>query len=94
MAFPLGSDVASLMTADQIPHDYKLTKQAWDESHKVVKLHFPDISVPEVHAGAAHIFSRHWEAHMADYLDMTDINSPNNALILMKPIKVCTSSEL
>jgi hypothetical protein len=79
------------------PLDYGLIKQAWDEDHANVKLHFPDISVPEAHAGAAHIFAiwyGRWGPHMPEHLEMEDVDSPTNALILMKPIKVYTPFNL
>jgi len=76
------------------PLDYGLIKQAWDEDHANVKLHFPDISVPKAHACAAHIFPRRWGPHMPEHLEMEDVNSPTNALILMKPIQVYTPFNL
>ena len=72
------------------PLEYVLIKQAWEEGGANVRLHFPEVSVPKAHACAAHIFARRWGPHMPEHLDMEDVDSPTNALVLLKPIRVCT----
>ena len=70
------------------PFEYVLI-QAWEDGANV-KLHFPKVSVPKAHACAAHIFARRWGPHMPDYLELEDVNSPTNALVLMKSMQVYT----
>lgn len=82
-----------IQSNDKIPLK-RINEQAWEEGGANVKLHFPEVSVPKAHACAAHIFARRWGRHMPKHLDMEDVNSPTNALVLMKPIEVYTPLSL
>lgn len=68
-------------------HFEYVLRQAWEDGANI-KLHFPEVIVPIAHACAAHILARRWGPHMPEHLDLEDINSPTNALVLVKPIKV------
>ena len=67
----------------------QLQLQAVGTEKHTVRCHLPAVEVPAAHAAAVCIFPRRCAAFLEGFTDLTDVNDPVNALVLLKPLKVC-----